>query len=82
MKKGNPSVDERRVLADWKGFVDWLVSVVPREYQAACRAAVNELPQRDRRAAKRVALELLPPDTCLAVRSLIEKPGPMDHLVE
>ena len=76
------AVQQRRILADWKGFVDWLVGVTPRPQQSAAREAIEALPQRDRRAAKAAVLALLPNDTDPAVAALIQKPGPADHLVE
>ena len=74
--------NQRRILADWKGFVEWLVGVTPRPQQAAARAAIEALSERDRRAAKSAILALLPADTDPTLVALLQKRGPLDHLVE
>ena len=75
-------LDRREALAEWKGFVEWLIGVTPRQYQDAARRAVDALPQRDRRAAKAAVLDLLPADICPTVRGLLLKTGPLDHIVQ
>ena len=73
------SIEQRGALAEWRGFVNWLVGVTPREHQDAARRAVEALPPGDRLAAKAAVLALLPADTCLTVLALIGQPGPLDR---